>query len=82
MRAIGRSPGRPRENRFNSHYYVHCNGWRSDTVIDGVVAGHTDEARSHGFEHAFRYDAARATLRWRGSKRWDPNASTSAASRR
>src|SRR3954453_14084356 len=79
-RAIRRSPGRPRapETPWDSHYYVHCYRWLSDTIIAGVVAGHTDEPASgpnhpHAFEHAFRFDAATGRISWRGSRRWDPN---------
>ena len=70
IRAIARSPGRPRETPANAHYYVHCNGWTSDTIVDGVVGGHTDKAGGgYGFEHRFRYDSATGRISWHGSQR-------------
>jgi len=72
MRLIARSQGRPRETPDNSHYSVHCDGWVSDTVMAGMVGGHTDETNSHDFEYAFRYDAASGRIRWR-PKTQNPN---------
>jgi hypothetical protein len=65
LRVIARSPGRPRETPEDSHYSVDCGGWLTDTVVEGVVGGHTDGAGGHDFEYAFRYDAARGRIGWR-----------------
>jgi hypothetical protein len=79
MRVIARSRGRPRETPDNSHYYVHCDGWASPTIIRGVVAGHTDEPYSgplhpYAFEHAFSYDAVTGRINWHGDRIWGANA--------
>ena len=48
--------GRFAETPDNSHYYVGCDAWLSDDTVRVTVAGHTDEAPSHDFEHLLNFD--------------------------
>jgi hypothetical protein len=66
LRIIARSPGRPRERPYDDHYYVRCARWISDTVVEGAVTGHTDEAGGgRDFNYPFTYDARANRIAWR-----------------
>jgi hypothetical protein len=66
LRLIQRIPNHPSgdETPYRSHYYVHCDRWRSPNEIEGGVSGHTDDNPSRDFSHPFIYDARTHKLTW------------------
>ena len=63
---ISRTAGHPTgaESPERAHYYVHCDRWLSDRLVEGEIDGHTDEARMYDFHYPFLYDAATRRLAW------------------
>lgn len=67
FKIVQKSRGHPTGSEIPSasHYYVHCNRWRSPNFIEGAVSGHTDSNRSHDFDHPFVYDTKTRRIHWR-----------------
>lgn len=66
---VGKSVGRPKapETPSESHYYVLCDRWLSGEQVSGWVAGHTDRANSHSFNHPFVYNPRTRRLVWKSN---------------
>lgn len=67
LRLAQRTPGHPTGNErpSRSHFYVHCDRWRSSGRVTGAVSGHTDTNPMHDFNHPFTYDARAHRITWR-----------------
>lgn len=64
-RLIARNPGRPRYRAIPSQYYVHCNGWRSETVMRAAAVARTDDGAT--LEDSFTYDARTGLISWQST---------------
>jgi hypothetical protein len=61
---IARNSRRPPSSELRGHFYVHCDGWLSNTKILVSIDGHTDETPSHGFSYALTFDTVTHRIAW------------------
>jgi hypothetical protein len=63
LKKIQRTPGRPSERPYYSHYYVRCDRWTSPSQIAGEVSGHIDKPY-RDFSYSFIYDSQVGKITW------------------